>query len=57
MKLFLYLVLLLLGDMILLNTVIFPGLTAADTLLNLISVLNLTGLIALNYQLFTNKTK
>ena len=57
MKSLLYLVLILLGDIILLNTVIFPGLTAADTLLNLISVLNLTGLIALNYQKITNKTK
>jgi hypothetical protein len=43
--------------MILLSNIIFPGLTAADTLLNLVSVLNLTGLIALNYQIFTNKTK
>jgi len=57
MKSLLYLVLVLLGDTVLLNTVIFPGLTAADTLLNLINVLNLTGLITLNYQIFTNKTK
>jgi len=57
MKSLLYLVLILLGDIVLLNTVIFPGLTAADTLLNLINVLNLTGLITLNYQIFTNKTK
>jgi hypothetical protein len=57
MKLLLYLVCILLGDMILLNNIIFPGLTAADSLLNLISVLNLTGLITLNYQIFTIKTK
>jgi hypothetical protein len=57
MHLLLYLVCILLGDMVLLNNIIFPGLTAADTLLNLISVLNLIGLITLNYQIFTNKTK
>jgi hypothetical protein len=57
MKLLLYLVCILLGDMILLNNIIFPGLTAADSLLNLINVLNLTGLITLNYQIFTIKTK
>jgi hypothetical protein len=57
MHLLLYLVCILLGDMVLLTNIIFPGLTAADTLLNLISVLNLIGLITLNYQIFTNKTK
>jgi hypothetical protein len=57
MKLLLYLVCILLGDMILVNNVIFPGLTAADTLLNLVSGLDLIGLATLNYQIFTNKTK
>jgi hypothetical protein len=57
MHLLLYLVCILLGDMVLLTNIIFPGLTAANTLLNLISVLNLIGLITLNYQIFTNKTK
>jgi hypothetical protein len=57
MKLLLYLVCILLGDMILVNNVIFPGLTEADSLLNLVSGLNMIGLIALNYQIFTNKTK
>ena len=57
MKLLLYLVCILLGDMILLNNVIFPGLTAADTLLNVVSALNLIGLVTLNYQIFTIKTK
>jgi hypothetical protein len=57
MKLLLYLVCILLGDMLLLNNIIFPGLTAADSLLNIVSGLNLIGLITLNYQIFTNKTK
>ena len=57
MKLLLYLVCILLGDMILLNNIIFPGLTAANTLLNIVSGLNLIGLITLNYQIFINKTK
>jgi hypothetical protein len=57
MKLLLYLVCILLGDMILVNNIIFPGLTAADSLLNVVSVLNLIGLITLNYQIFTFKTK
>jgi hypothetical protein len=57
MKLLLYLVCILLGDMILVNNVIFPGLTAADSLLNIVSGLDLIGLIILNYQIFTNKTK
>jgi hypothetical protein len=57
MKLLLYLVCILLGDMILVNNVIFPGLTEADSLLNVVSGLNMIGLIALNYQIFTNKTK
>jgi len=57
MKLLLYLVCILLGDMILLNNIIFPGLTAADSLLNVVSALNLIGLITLNYQIFTIKTK
>jgi len=57
MKLLLYLVCILLGDMLLLNNIIFPGLTAADSLLNIVSALNLIGLITLNYQIFTNKTK
>jgi hypothetical protein len=57
MKLLLYLVCILLGDMILLNNIIFPGLTAADSLLNIVSALNLIGLITLNYQIFTNKNK
>jgi hypothetical protein len=57
MKLLLYLVCILLGDMILVNNVIFPGLTAADSLLNIVSGLDLIGLVILNYQIFTNKTK
>ena len=57
MKLLLYLVCILLGDMLLVNNIIFPGLTAANTLLNIVSGLNLIGLITLNYQIFTNKTK
>jgi hypothetical protein len=57
MKLLLYLVCILLGDMILVNNVIFPGLTASDSLLNVVSGLDLIGLIALNYQIFTIKTK
>jgi hypothetical protein len=57
MKLLLYLVCILLGDMVLLNNIIFPGLTAADSLLNVVSALNLIGLITLNYQIFTIKTK
>jgi hypothetical protein len=57
MKPLLYLVLVLLGDIVLLNTVIFPGLTAADSLLNVISGLDVIGLITLNYQLFTIKIK
>jgi hypothetical protein len=57
MKMLLYLVCILLGDMILVNNVIFPGLTAADSLLNTVSALDLIGLIALNYQIFTFKTK
>jgi hypothetical protein len=57
MKLLLCLVCILLGDMLLLNNIIFPGLTAANSLLNIVSVLNLIGLITLNYQIFTIKTK
>jgi hypothetical protein len=57
MKLLLYLVCIFLGDMILVNSIIFPGLTAANTLLNLVSGLDLIGLVTLNYQIFTNKTK
>ena len=57
MKLLLYLVCILLGDMLLLSNIIFPGLTAADSLLNVVSALNLIGLITLNYQIFTVKTK
>jgi hypothetical protein len=57
MKLLLYLVCIFLGDMVLVNSIIFPGLTAADTLLNLVSGLDLIGLATLNYQIFTNKTK
>ena len=57
MKLLLYLVCILLGDMILVNSIIFPGLTAANTLLNIVSGLDLIGLITLNYQIFTIKTK
>jgi hypothetical protein len=57
MKLLLYLVCILLGDMLLLNNIIFPGLTAANSLLNVVSGLDLIGLIALNYQIFTIKTK
>ena len=53
----LYLVPLLLGDMVLLDNVILPGLTAADTLLNLVNVLNLTGLVTLNYYIFKHLTK
>jgi len=57
MKLLLYLVCILLGDMILLSNIIFPGLTAANSLSNVVSALNLIGLITLNYQIFTIKTK
>jgi hypothetical protein len=57
MKSLLYLVLILLGDTVLINNVIFPGLTAADSLLNVISGLDVIGLITLNYQLFTIKIK
>lgn len=57
MKLLLYLVCILLGDMILVNSIIFPGLTAANTLLNIVSGLDLIGLVTLNYQIFTIKTK